>query len=133
MAAPKRLVLFVEGDGDVAAAPALIGKLLNEMQASDALFLDSKPLRIGGVTSLFGKKEKNWTEKLLVAAKRGNLGGVLLLQDGDVEALRGATLLPPRHWPGLVPSRSRRWCRFGLLRGVRIRLPRVRVMADRRN
>ncbi|HWG41200.1 MAG TPA: DUF4276 family protein [Gemmataceae bacterium] len=89
MAAPKRLVLFVEGDGDVAAAPALIGKLLNEMQASDALFLDSKPLRIGGVTSLFSKKARNWTEKLLVAAKRGNLGGVLLLQDGDMDAWWG--------------------------------------------
>lgn len=90
MAALKRLVLFVEGKGDIVAAPALIGKLLNELQASDAaVFLDSKPLRVGGVTSLFGKKERNWTDNLRVAAKRDNLGGVLLLLDGDVEAWRG--------------------------------------------
>jgi len=90
MTALKRLVLFVEGKGDIIAAPALIGKLLSELQASDpAVFLDSKPLRVGGVTSLFGKKEKNWTDNVRVAAKRGNLGGVLLLQDGDVQA-----------WPG---------------------------------
>lgn len=89
MAAPKRLVLFVEGEGDVAAAPVLIKNLLTELHAWDTVFLDSNPLRIGGVTSLFGKKEKNWTDKLRVAAKRGQLGGVLLLQDGDVEAWRG--------------------------------------------
>lgn len=90
MAALKRLVLLVEGEGEVAAAPALIGKLLNELQASDpAVFLDSKPLRVGGVAGFFGKKEKNWTDKLNVAVKRGNLGGVLLLQDGDVEVYRG--------------------------------------------
>ena len=90
MAALKRLVLLVEGKGDIVAAPALIGKLLNELQASDpAVFLDTKPLRVGGITGLFGKKEKNWTDNLLVAAKRGSLGGVLLLLDGDVEAWRG--------------------------------------------
>lgn len=90
MTALKRLVLFVEGKGDIVAAPVLIGKLLNELQASDpAVFLDSNPLRVGSVTSLFGKKEKNWTKNLQVAAKRGNLGGILLLQDGDVEAWRG--------------------------------------------
>jgi hypothetical protein len=89
MAAPKRLVLFVEGEGDVAAAPVLIKNLLTELHAWDAVFLDSNPLRIGGVTSLFGKKEKNWTDKLRVAAKRGQLGGVLLLQDGDVEVRQG--------------------------------------------
>jgi hypothetical protein len=87
MASLKRLVLFVEGKGDIFAAPALIGKLLHELQASDpAAFLDSKPLRVGGVTSLFGKKAKNWTDNLQVAVKRGNLGGILLLLDGDVEA-----------------------------------------------
>jgi hypothetical protein len=89
MAAPKRLVLFVEGDGDVAAVPVLIKRLLTELQAWDVVFLDPNPLRIGGVTSLFNKKEKNWAEKLLVAAKRGNLGGVLLLQDGDVSPWQG--------------------------------------------
>lgn len=90
MASLKRLVLFVEGKGDIVSVPALIGKLLYELQVSDpVVFLDSKPLRIGGVTSLFGKKEKNWADNLQVAARRGNLGGVLLLLDGDVEA-----------WPG---------------------------------
>jgi hypothetical protein len=85
MAALKRLVLFVEGEGEVAAAPALIGKLLPELRGPNPVcFLDPNPLRIGGITRLFGEKEKNWIDKLHVAAKRGNLGGILLLQDGDV-------------------------------------------------
>ncbi len=89
MAAPRRLVLCVEGDGDVAAAPILVKKLLTELQGWDCLFLDPAPIRIGGVTNLFGKKAANWCQKLLVAAKRGNLGGVLLLQDGDTAPLPG--------------------------------------------
>lgn len=110
MAALKRLVLFVEGEGDVDAAPPLIGRLLNELQASDpAVYLDSRPLRVGSVTSLFGRKATNWTNKLRVAAQRGNLGGVLLLQDGDVEAWPGQRFCPCQVGRDL----SRRACAAG--------------------
>jgi Domain of unknown function (DUF4276) len=92
MAALKRLVLFLEGEGDAAAAPILIKKILTELRAWDCVFLDPDPFRIGGVTNLLGTKEANWTKKLLAAANRGHLGGVLLLQDGDVKLRRGQPL-----------------------------------------
>ena len=89
MAPPKRLVLCVEGEGDVAAAPLLVKRLLTELQAWDCVWLDPNPLRVGGVTSLFGRKADNWNKKLQLAVERGGVGAVLLLQDGDVGAIPG--------------------------------------------
>ena len=43
---PKRLVLLVEGEGDVDAARVLVKRLLKEHSAFDAVSLDEKPLRI---------------------------------------------------------------------------------------
>ena len=94
MAPPKRLVLCVEGEGDVAAAPLLVKRLLTELQAWDCVWLDPNPLRMGGVTSLFGRKAENWSKKLELAAERGGLGAVLLLQDGDVGAIPGQLFCP---------------------------------------
>jgi hypothetical protein len=85
----KRLVLFVESEGDSMAAPALVKRLLTELAAWDCVSLDPDPFRLGAVTNLFGKKEENWVKKLLFATKGGDLGGVLLLQDGDVSLRRG--------------------------------------------
>ena len=89
MATRKRLVLFVEGEGDVTAAPALVKRLLTELATWDCLSLDPDPFRIGAVNNLFGKSEQNWIKKLHFAAKGGNLGGVLLLQDGDITLKQG--------------------------------------------
>jgi hypothetical protein len=76
----------------VSAAPVLVKNLLTELQAWDCIFLDPDPFYLGGVANLFGKKEDNWKRKLQFAGKRGQLGGVLLLQDGDVELQRGHPL-----------------------------------------
>jgi hypothetical protein len=84
MASLQRLVLFVEGEGDEKAVPALVNHLLTECGAWDCLFLDPAPLRVKKVTDLIGRKEKNWKRFLGVARKRRNFGGVLLLPDGDV-------------------------------------------------
>jgi|SRR5579884_2625643 len=89
MATRKRLVLFVEGEGDVMAAPVLVKRLLTEFTAWDCLSLDPDPFRLGAVNNLFGKPEANWIKYLQIAAKGGNLGGVLLLQDGDIALKRG--------------------------------------------
>jgi hypothetical protein len=53
----KRLVLFVEGEGDVAAAPALISRILNylPLPLQGHLFLDSPPYRVGGIDRFTGK------------------------------------------------------------------------------
>ena len=48
---PKRLVLFVEGDGEHKAAPVLVERLLTEHNAWDCLFLDPHPFRIGSVNN----------------------------------------------------------------------------------
>lgn len=83
---PKRLVLLVEGEGDVQAAPVLLKRLLAEQQAFDVVFPDPAPLCVHG----FGKVCKNdfgeWRRFLQNAVKRKNVGGCLLLLDGDSRA-----------------------------------------------
>ncbi len=92
---PKRLVLLVEGQGDVEAAPILIARVLQEHEAFDAVFLDGRPLRVGEYSKLqrsdkytvtrqldFGE----WRRLLRVAAGRPDVGGCVLLLDGDSPA-----------------------------------------------
>lgn len=89
MAALKRIVLFVEGEGDEEAVPILVRHLLNEMKAWDALFLDPKPFRVGELGRLARHDGKEWVRFLKAAAReRRNLGGVLLLLDGDLKGFR---------------------------------------------
>lgn len=105
---PKRLVLLVEGSGDVAAAPVLLSRLLKEYHAFepvfDAVFLDNyQPFRVGDYGSIKKNDFGEWRRLLLAAVKsRKNVGGCILLLDGDspllVEdkpfcAARAATLL----------------------------------------
>ncbi len=54
----KRLVLLVEGDGDVQAVPSLVGNLLTQLpdELQGQLFLDNAPMRIGGVHQITGRK-----------------------------------------------------------------------------
>jgi hypothetical protein len=87
MATRKKLVLFVEGDGDAEAVPVLVKKLLTETNAWDCIDLDTNPFRLGKLADITGNKAKNWTDKLKAAAKRKNLGAILLLLDGDLEHL----------------------------------------------
>jgi hypothetical protein len=93
---PKRLVLLVEGQGDVEAAPVLIGRLLRERAAFDAVVLDdNRPLRVGEYSKIRCNKNdpkvhdfSEWRRFLQAAVKtRKNLGGCLLLLDGDSTAL----------------------------------------------
>jgi hypothetical protein len=84
MAPPKRLVLFVEGEGDAYAVPVLVQRLLNDLAPWDCLFLDRDALRVGNVAKLTGRRAGEWARFIGVARKRRNLGGILLLLDGDV-------------------------------------------------
>lgn len=81
----KRLILFVEGPGDVAAAPILVGKLLSELSAWDVVQLDSKPFRVGEVNRLVASDCRRWQDWLKSAMKRPDAGAVLLLLDGDIK------------------------------------------------
>jgi hypothetical protein len=88
MATLKRLVLFVEGEGDEGAAPVLVKKLLTELAAWSHLTLDTKPFRVGNVASLTKDDCKKWLRFLRAAQKGTPLGGVLLLLDGDIDPVR---------------------------------------------
>jgi hypothetical protein len=85
----KRLVVFVEGEGDEAAVPLLVKKILTEHNSWDALFLDPNPFRVGEVEPLLQDPSKRWIARIKAAANRGNLGGILLVLDGDSRTRKG--------------------------------------------
>lgn len=80
----KRLVLFVEGEGDALAVPILVKRLLTELDAWDCLFLDPHTFVTKGVNRLVKDGCRNWLRWLGAAALRGQLGAVLLVLDGDL-------------------------------------------------
>lgn len=86
----KRIVLFVEGEGEAIAVPKLVGKLLTERGAWDVVILDESPFRVGEISKLVKGDYREWKRKLAAALKRTNVGGVLLLLDGDIKRLGNA-------------------------------------------
>lgn len=81
--------MFLEGKGDLTAAPTLVSHLLTEQNAWDAMFLDPDPFRVGELGGLAKDKGRNLIRWLKAAAKRKNLGGVMLLVDGDLDRFLG--------------------------------------------
>lgn len=89
---PRKLVLFVEGEGDKKAVRLLVRHLLNELAAWDCLSLDDDVFAVGEVGNLMERKEENLKRYIRAARKRKSLGGILLLLDGDVLSQRRPTL-----------------------------------------
>jgi hypothetical protein len=85
----KRIVLFVEGEGDAAAMPLLVAKILTEKNAWDAVKLDEHPFRVGQVNKLVKNDCREWRRKLSASIKRTDVGGVLLILDGDIKKVAG--------------------------------------------
>jgi hypothetical protein len=87
----KRLVLLVEGEGDVQAVPSLVGRLLTQLpdDCQGQLFLDNAPMRIGGVHQITGKKQGDLVRHLGNAMKRPKLGAAMLVLDGDADRIEG--------------------------------------------
>ena len=85
----KRIVLFVEGEGESGAVPILVKRLLTEQNAWDAVRLDPNPFRVGEVGKLAKKNYEKWNGFLKASLKRGNVGGVLLILDGDIKSVSG--------------------------------------------
>jgi len=83
----KRLVLLVEGEGDVAAVPCLVGEMLSQLPESlqGQLFLDNAPMKIGGIHQITGRRQGDLQRHLGNANKRSKLGAVLLVLDGDTD------------------------------------------------
>lgn len=82
----KRLVIFVEGKGDVSAVPALTQRVVNELVAHDALIVDHDPFRVVGLATLVKSGCEKWRNWLEYAGKtRSNMGAALLVLDGDID------------------------------------------------
>ena len=81
---PKRLVLMVEGQGDEAAAPGLVHRLIELNSGLDALFVGHS-LRVGEVSKIVKDDGKSFLKHLEYTREHLDLGAVLLLLDGDAE------------------------------------------------
>jgi hypothetical protein len=85
----KRLVLFVEGEGESDAVPTLVKRLLNEKGGWNDILLDASPFRVGSVDKLVKGDFRDWKRFLGASLKRPNVGGVLLILDGDIPKAGG--------------------------------------------
>jgi hypothetical protein len=89
----RRLVLLVEGAGDVKAVPSLVGELLTKLpdELQGHLFLDNAPMRVGGIHQITGRRQGDLLRHLGNAAKRPKprLGAALLVLDGDSDRVEG--------------------------------------------
>ena len=90
----SRIVLIVEGQGDEAAAPNLVSRLLaeNHPEAVGAgLFIDPRPVVAGGSMDVPEIHDPEitgsvwWNEKLVIAGRRKGVAGVMALFDGDLK------------------------------------------------
>lgn len=85
----KRIVLFVEGDGEAEALPKLVKWVLTEQKAWDAVILDPDTFRVGEINKLVKDEYREWKRKLAASCKRRDVGGVLLVLDGDAKKVGG--------------------------------------------
>jgi hypothetical protein len=94
----KRLVLLGEGQGDEAALPVLVRKLLLERNRGRDFFADKDVIR--GVSYMKWNKEAGrpdytkWSSRVAATSRRGNLGGVLAVYDGDAPVFPAGTKTP---------------------------------------
>ena len=86
----KRLLLFVEGEGDVEAGPVLVRKILHGTDFYQHLFIDDSPFRVGGLHKLRTCCEA----RIKAALKRSNTAAILILLDGDLETWDGKPFCP---------------------------------------
>jgi hypothetical protein len=87
----KRLVVLVEGDGEVRAVPQLVGRLLTELpdDLQGQLFLDDAAMRVGGIQQVTGNRMDDLRRHLGNANRRSKLGAALLVLDGDALRVEG--------------------------------------------
>ena len=92
----KRLVLLVEGEGDVLAALALIARLLNflPVELQGHLFPDKRPMRIKGLESNTGNRQNDFLRYVQLAARKPDTAGVLVILDGDADMVEGKPFCP---------------------------------------
>lgn len=84
---PKRLVLLVEGDGDLEAVPILVKKKLGELGAWGIVTPDPAVIKTGGLPKLIKNSSRCWLDLLGIARKRRDFGAALLVLDGDAKKM----------------------------------------------
>lgn len=90
----KRLVLFVEGEGEETALPILVKRLLTHLNAWNVVTLDPNPFRIGHLAKVIKDKGKHWQRFLAAALKRKDVGGILTVLDGDIATVQKELFCP---------------------------------------
>jgi hypothetical protein len=85
----KRIVLFVEGQGDVKAVPVLIRRLITDQDVWNILSIDENPFEIRSVNNIVKENYSGWKNKLKSCLSRKNIGGVLVILDGDIKKVSG--------------------------------------------
>ena len=84
MSAPKRLVIFAEGEGGTQATYTLVRKLVQRYQGYENLFVDDEVFRLKGLTTLINHGgETDWVNKVKAATASRDVGALLLVLDGD--------------------------------------------------
>ena len=68
----------------------MVKSLLTEHNAWDAVILDEHPFRVGQINKLVKDNHRGWKRKLSATLKCPNVGGVLLLLDGDTKRVGNA-------------------------------------------
>ncbi len=81
----KKIVSFVEGEGDAEAVPIFLRKIVTSQKAFDSVAIEPSPFRVGQVNKLRKNGFREWRNKIRAALKNPNVGGILLLLDGDVD------------------------------------------------
>lgn len=85
----RRLVLMVEGEGDEKAVPTLVQRVLERLGATGLLYLDGNPLKNLSLPKLARNDFAEWRRMLAYAARRNDVGAILLLLDGDAPRFQG--------------------------------------------
>lgn len=67
----------------------LVKRLLTDKGEWNGILLDEAPFRVGSVDKLVKGNFGNWKRFLGASLKRPNVGGVLLIVDGDIEKIGG--------------------------------------------
>ncbi len=109
----RRLILFVEGEGEADAVPTLVRRLLTEQGDWYDVLLDDSPFRVGSVDKLVKAHFHDWKRFLRASLKRPNVGGVLLILDGDIGKVAG------KDFCAAAVAKSLAWFNYGSQQSLR--------------